>query len=139
MRRFAEVALDGIKARMNLLPDPTNPAFSASATELLGELRKLLEAAADAAHSAEGVAAAQMLSNVRRTYRDVMMRAAAAPGATLGQRLYAARVHADLTQEETATAAGVPVEAVRDAEAEHAPPADAALALENLIPRLAHF
>jgi transcriptional regulator with XRE-family HTH domain len=46
-----------------------------------------------------------------------MFRAAAAPGATLGQRLYAARRRANLSAAETANAAGLPVELVVAVEA----------------------
>ena len=46
-----------------------------------------------------------------------MFRAAAAPGATLGQRLYAARRRANLSTDETANAAGLPVELVDSVEA----------------------
>ncbi|WP_158240396.1 FHA domain-containing protein [Mycobacterium hubeiense] len=139
MRRLAEVALNAITARIDLLPAPSEPAFSPSATALLAELRTLLDAAAEAARSSEGVAAAKMLINIRRTYHDLMMRAAGSPGATLGQRLYAARRNADLTEEETAAAAGVPVDAVRAVEAEQPLAGGAAMALENVISTLTHF
>ena len=51
------------------------------------------------------------------------MLAATAPAATLGQRVYAARRRANLTIGETAQAAGVPEDAIAQAEAEHPVPA----------------
>jgi hypothetical protein len=47
------------------------------------------------------------LSDVRRRYDDLMERAADAPGATLGQQLYTARVHAKLTAQEAAHGVGL--------------------------------
>jgi hypothetical protein len=53
----------------------------------------------------------------------------APPGATLGQRLYAARCRAELTAEEIANAAGVPVDVITAAEAEVPPNPDTVAAL----------
>ena len=101
------------------IPPPTcdegtsDPAFSAQAGQLLNELRKLAATTANAARSAKGPEIVMTLSDVRRTYSDLMLRAARAQrgarGATLGQRLYAARQRAELSPQETATAAGVGV------------------------------
>ena len=66
-----------------------------------------------------------------------MLRAAKSPSATLGQRLYGARHHAELSLEEAANAAGVPTEAVLDAESERSVPPDAVAALNTLIAQLA--
>ena len=70
------------------------------------------------------------LRTVRGCYDDLMFRAAAAPGATLGQRLYAARRRANLSAAETANAAGLPVELVDAVEAGE-PAADADTATLN--------
>jgi len=76
------------------------------------------------------------LRTVRACYDDLMFRAAAAPGATLGQRLYAARRRASLSAVETANAAGLPVELVAAVEAGE-PAADAdTRALNDLIDSL---
>jgi transcriptional regulator with XRE-family HTH domain len=56
-----------------------------------------------------------------------------APQATLGQRLYATRRRADLTVEELANAAGLPVETVTIAEADGPLTHDAVAVLEALI------
>lgn len=58
------------------------------------------------------------LSTVRRTYNELMLRAARSPAATLGQRLYGARHSAELNIEEAANAAGLPVAVLQDAESE---------------------
>jgi hypothetical protein len=65
-----------------------------------------------------------------------MLRAARAPAATLGQRLYAARYRAELTVEETANAAGVPVEVVTAVEAEVPLDADTARAVSAMLASL---
>ena len=73
------------------------------------------------------------LSTVRSLYDDLMLRAAAAPDASLGQRLYAARRGANLTVLETAQAAGVSEDAIRQAEAGQ-PVSDAEVeAIEGLV------
>ena len=64
------------------------------------------------------------------------MLAARAPGATLGQRLYATRSRVNLTIAETAQAAGVSEEVIGRAEAEEPVPADAVGAIESLINQL---
>ena len=65
-----------------------------------------------------------------------MLRAARAPGATLGQRLYAARRGANLTILETAQAAGVSEDNIVSAEAEEPVAVTAVSAIEELIAQL---
>src|SRR4029079_18802053 len=87
--------------------------FSARATVILAELRKLESVVARAAQHSRGTPDVVLaLRTVRGSYDDVMFRAAAGPGATLGQRLYAARRRANLSAAETANAAGLPAELV---------------------------
>lgn len=75
---------------------------------MLSQLRKLETVAANAARAAKGSPDVVMaLSTVGKRYDELTLRAAKAPTATLGQRLYAARRRAELTAEETANAAGV--------------------------------
>jgi DNA-binding XRE family transcriptional regulator len=82
-------------------------------------LRKLERAAANAARSAKAAPdVVLVLSAVRKSYRELMMRAARSARATTGQKLFAARSRADLTIEEAATAAGVPPATIADAEAD---------------------
>jgi transcriptional regulator with XRE-family HTH domain len=133
-----ELALDGIKARAATLAAPDDPGFNTQIRQLLAELRRLQTTTANAARRAKGSGVALLLSDVRRAYNELMLRAARAPGAPLGARLYAARGGTELTVEEAAAAAGVDSEAVAEAEADRPVPADAAAALEALIAQLGH-
>jgi transcriptional regulator with XRE-family HTH domain len=132
-----ELALDGIKARAATVA-PDDPGFNAQIRQLLDELRRLQTTTANAARTAKGPGVALRLSDVRRTYNELMLRAARAPGAPLGARLYAARRGAELTVEEAATAAGLETQAVADAEADRPVSTHAAAALEALIAQLGH-
>lgn len=133
-----QLALEGIKARSASLAPLDDPGFNTQIGQLLDELRRLQTTTANAARSAKGSGVALLLSDVRRTYNELMLRAARAPRATLGARLYAARRGAELTVEEAATAAAVDAQAVADAEADRSVPADTAAALEALIAQLGH-
>jgi DNA-binding transcriptional regulator YiaG len=94
--------------------------------------------AANAARNATGAPSVVLaLSSVRRTYNDLMLRAARSPSATLGQRLYGARHRAELSVEEAANAAGVPTAVLQDAESERPVPPDAVAAIETLVAQLA--
>jgi transcriptional regulator with XRE-family HTH domain len=114
-----------------------DPDFAGRATVILAELRKLEAVVARAAQHSRGTPDVVLaLRTVRGCYDDLMFRAAAAPGATLGQRLYAARRRASLSAVETANAAGIPVELVAAVEAGE-PAADAdTSALNDLIDSL---
>ncbi|WP_204805980.1 hypothetical protein [Mycobacterium riyadhense] len=102
------------------MPSAQDPTFTDRVLNVLAELRKLERVAgAAAARASTGrPQRARSPSDVRKCYKDLMLRAARAPGATLGQRLYAARYRAELTTEEAAHAAGLPVEMITAAEAE---------------------
>jgi DNA-binding transcriptional regulator YiaG len=137
MTQVMEVAVSNIATTIDALPAPDDPDFTARASRVLADLRKLEASAAAAARTATGdPSMAKILGAVRKTYRELMLRAARAPGATLGQRLFAARHRSELSIDEFANAAGVPVEAIRAAESEAAlaPGTVAALtaALSNL-------
>src|ERR1700743_149522 len=119
MAQAVELALATINTSIEALPVPTEPEFSQRAAGILADLRKLEGVAADAARSAKGAPeVALVLSAVRRQYKDLMLRAARAAGATLGQRLYAARYRARRPCEETANAAGVSADVITAAESE---------------------
>jgi transcriptional regulator with XRE-family HTH domain len=77
-----------------------------------------------------------VLSGVRRTYRDLMLKSAESPGATLGQRLYAARHHSELTVEEAANAAGVSPADIAAVEAGESGSQATISAVEGLLLRL---
>ncbi len=90
------------------LPDEQDPEFARRAAQILADLRQLEAVAARAARiSRVTPPLIKALSAVRSRYDGLMLRAARSPGATLGQRLYAARRRANLTISETAQAAGV--------------------------------
>lgn len=90
------------------LPDVEDPEFAGKAAQILADLRQLEAVAARAARiSRVTPPLIKALSAVRSRYDGLMLRAAGSPGATLGQRLYAARRRANLTIAETAQAAGV--------------------------------
>jgi transcriptional regulator with XRE-family HTH domain len=130
MAEAVEVALSTINTAIEALPAASEPDFSHRAASILADLRKLEAVAAGAARSAKGAPeVALVLSAVRRCYKDLMLRAARAPGATIGQRLYATRHRAELTAGEIANAAGVPVDVITAAEAEVPLNADTVAAL----------
>jgi transcriptional regulator with XRE-family HTH domain len=138
MAEAVELAMHSIATTLDALPHPSEPEFTAKASPILADLRKLETVASNAARNAKGTPAVVLaLSAVRRTYNDLMLRAARSPSATLGQRLYRARHRAELSVEETANAAGVPITALQDAESERPLTAEAAAAIEILIAQLA--
>jgi transcriptional regulator with XRE-family HTH domain len=121
MAQAVEVALGAIGTQIDALPKPSDADFTARATPVLADLRKLELVAANAARTAKGAPdVAVVLSGVRRTYRDLMLRAARSPRATFGQKLFAARHRAELSVEEAANAAGVSVDTINAAEADAA-------------------
>lgn len=134
MTDIVEAALDNLTEAIKDLPDVSNPEFSDRAGRILANLRRIEASAAQAARAASGdPSVARVLGAVRRTYKDLMLRAARAPGATLGQRVYAARHRGELSTEELANAAGVPIDVVRAAEAEGPLSADAVAALSAAV------
>jgi transcriptional regulator with XRE-family HTH domain len=119
------------------LPSVHDPAFTPRATKILADLRQLEAVAARAAQiSKVSLPLIKALSAVRTRYDELMVRAARAPRATVGQRLYAARRGANLTILETAQAAGVSEEDIIRAEAEEPVSAAAVREIESLIEQL---
>lgn len=118
------------------LPAAENPEFIPRATAILADLRQLEAVAARAARIQVTPALIRALGTVRNLMDDLTLRAAAAPGATLGQRLYATRRRANLTIAETAQAAGVPEDVVTRIEAEAAVPTESSAAVEELIAQI---
>lgn len=137
MAETVEFAMHTLIAAVADLPDQAHRDFTPRATKILADLRKLERLASTAARNAKGSPSVILaLSSVRRTYNDLMMRAAGSPAATLGQRLYGARHRAELSLEEAANGAGLPVAVLEDAESERPIAPDAARAIENLIAQL---
>ncbi|QRY52792.1 transcriptional regulator [Mycolicibacterium septicum] len=127
-------AVSTLESTIATLPTVGEPEFTPRVTSVLADLRQLEAVAARAARlSMVTPALIKALSAVRRQIDELTTRAATAPGATLGQRLYAARRQANLTIGETATAAGVSEDTVARAEAEYPIDAPAVHALEGLI------
>lgn len=127
-------AVSTLESTIATLPAVGEPDFTPRVTSVLADLRQLEAVAARAARlSMVTPALIKALSAVRRQIDELTTLAATASGATLGQRLYAARRHANLTISETATAAGVSEDTVARAEAEYPIDAPAVHALEGLI------
>ncbi len=127
-------AANTLESTIATLPAIGEPEFTPRATSVLADLRQLEAVAARAARlSMVTPALIKALSAVRSQIDELTTRAATAPGATLGQRLYAARRQSNLTIGETATAAGVSEDTVARAEAEYPVDAPAVRALEALI------
>lgn len=138
MAEAVEVALGSINSTIADLPNPVDPDFNYRAASILADLRKLETVAAKAAKSTTGAPnVVLVLSQIRHAYRELMLRAADAPNATLGQRLFAARHRANLSVDETAAAAGVTPEVIVAAEADTALAERHIAAIEYLVSALA--
>lgn len=131
-----ELALDGVKARIETLPADGDVWFADQAERLLGELRRIRDTATATVRTTKGPGMVRLLGDVRRTYNQLVVRAARVPGAPLSHRLYAARHLAELSIEETAAAAGVQASDIVDAEAGKPVPRDAMDPLEALARQL---
>lgn len=130
-------AVDGCCLAIAALPPAHDSDFTERAAPILADLRQLEAIAVRATHiSRITPELIKALSAVRRHHDELMIRSATAPGATLGQRLYAARRRANLSASETAQAAGVTEELVVLAEAEESLPADAVDSIETLLSQL---
>jgi hypothetical protein len=104
----ADAAMYMFVAAIEGLPDHKDGTFLKRADVILNGLRKLeasLSLAASRSRATPSVVVA--LSQTRRHYKELMQRAATAPGATLGQRIYTARRIADLSVEEAANGVGL--------------------------------
>ncbi|KUI36249.1 FHA domain-containing protein [Mycobacterium sp. GA-2829] len=137
MAETVGLALGNIQNTIAALPAPDDPSYGERVSGSLRDLRRVETLAANTARAARGATeVALVLSRVRKTYRDLMLAAARSPQATLGQRLYAARHHAELTAEEAASAAGVSVADITTVEADGLVEARTAQAVEALLAML---
>jgi hypothetical protein len=108
---LAEAAMHMYRAAIDSLPFPEDKKFQKRAEVVLTGMRKLRTALTEAASHGRSTPTVMMaLSDVRRRYDDLMERAASAPGSTLGQQLYTARVYAKLSAQEAANGVGLPPE-----------------------------
>ena len=131
-------AVNTFSSTVASLPPTDDPAFTPRVTGILSDLRQLEAVAARAARIGRVTPALiKALGTVRSLYDDLMVRAARAPHATLGQRLYVARRGANLTLLETAQAAGVSEGVIRQAEAEEPLSGADAGAIEDLVTQIA--
>lgn len=127
-------AVDGCSLAIAALPAVDDPEFIRRAAPILADLRQL-EAIAVRATRISRITPEliKALGAVRRHHDELMMLGASAPGAPLGQRLYAARHRANLSTSETAQAAGLPEDVIVRAEVGEALPDDVTTAIEALI------
>ncbi|HYZ67230.1 MAG TPA: helix-turn-helix domain-containing protein [Mycobacterium sp.] len=132
-----DVAMGTVNAAIAKLPADDHPKFAEYAQAVLADLRRLEAITGRAVRTSQGSPAViKSLAAVRRSYDELMTRAAAAPGATLGQRLYTARRRANLSADEAAAALGAPVDLVIAVEGETPPPAETQSRIEELIAEL---
>lgn len=134
---LADAAMHMYRAAIESLPFPEDKKFHKRAEVVLSGLRKLRAALTEAATQSRSTSTVIVaLSEVRRRYDDLMMRAAAAPGATLGQQLYTARVRARLSAQEAANGAGLRPELPDELEAGATPTEDEVVKIQQLIAAL---
>jgi transcriptional regulator with XRE-family HTH domain len=127
-------AVDGCSLAIAALPPVDDPEFNVRAAPILADLRQLETIAVRATRiSRITPELIKALSAVRRHHDELMTLGAAAPGATLGQRLYAARRRANLSPRETAEAAGIAEDLIVRAEADEALSANVVDAIESLL------
>lgn len=130
-------AVGAFGSSVTSLPPDDDPAFIPRVTAILADLRQLEAVASRAARIKVTPALIKALSTVRSLYDDLMMRAAGTTHATLGHRLYAARRSANLTVGETAQAAGVSEQTIRQAEADEPVSPAEVDAIETLVSQIA--
>lgn len=113
------VAVGQVLNAIDKLPEDGDAAFAEQVRTVLADLRSLESITARAVRSSQGSPEViKSLRLIRHRYSELMARAAAAPGATLGQRLYTARSAAALSVAEAAGAMQVSPDVVVAAEAE---------------------
>ena len=124
-------------AAIDALPFPEDKKFHKRADVVLSGMRKLRTALTDAASTSRpSPAVIVALSGVRRRYDSLMTQAATAPGSSLGQQLYVARINAKLSAQEVANGAGVPTDLLDELEAGGTPSDDQATRIRDAIAAL---
>jgi hypothetical protein len=131
---LAEAAMHMYRAAIDSLPFPEDKKFQKRAEVVLSGMRKLRAALTDAAsHSRSTPTVIMALSDVRQRYDQLIERAAVAPGSTLGQQLYTARVHAKLSAHEVANGVGLRPELPDELEAGAVPTEQEVAKIQQLI------
>jgi transcriptional regulator with XRE-family HTH domain len=132
-----DVAMNTFNTAIASLPPDGDPKFGAHVSAILADMRQLETITARAVPASRGSpAVVRALAMVRRSYDELMARAAGAPGATLGQRLYTARRRANLTAAEAADALGVPIDLVTAVESGESVDTGVASRIDALITEL---
>jgi transcriptional regulator with XRE-family HTH domain len=130
-------AVHSLGDAIDALPPVDDAQYTPRVAAILADLRQLEAVAAREARIGQVTPALiKALGTVRRQIDDLTNLAAAAPRATLGQRLYASRRRANLTLAETAQAAGVSEDDIAHAEAEQPVSAASVDAIEALLKQL---
>jgi hypothetical protein len=131
---LADAAMHMYRAAIDSLPFPEDKKFQKRAEVVLTGLRKLRAALTEAAsHSRPTPTVMIALSDVRRRYDDLMERVTDAPGSSLGQQLYNARVQAKLSAHEAANGFGLRRELPDELEEGGTPTAQETRLVEQLI------
>jgi transcriptional regulator with XRE-family HTH domain len=134
---LSDAAMHMYTAAIDALPFPEDKKFHKRADVVLSGMRKLKSGLADGANRSRSTPVVIVaLSDVRKRYDDLMARAAAAPGSSLGQQLYAARIEARLTAQEVANGAGLRADLIDDLEAGEIPTEEEAAKIKDLIAAL---
>jgi hypothetical protein len=134
---MADAAMHMYQSAIDSLPDPNDPAFNERVGVILAGLRKLQTSLTQGARRSRNTPAVIVaLSGVRNCYDELMARAAASPGGTLGQRLYTARQRAKLSTKETANGAGLRTDLIEAVEVEEPASEDEASRIKDLIAAL---
>jgi hypothetical protein len=134
---LSDAAMHMYTAAIDALPFPEDKKFHTRAEVVLSGMRKLRAGLTDGASRSRSTPMVIVaLADVRKRYDDLMARAAAAPGSSLGQQLYAARVEAKLSAQEVANGAGLPVDLIEDLEAGEIPTEKEAEKIRGLIAAL---
>lgn len=134
---LSEASMHMYTAAIDALPFPEDKKFHKRAEVVLSGLRKLRAALTEAAaRNRPSASVVVALSEVRRRYDTLMARAAAAPGASLGQQLYSARIQAKLSAEEVANGAGLRADLIDDLEAGETPTEEETRKLQDVIAAL---
>jgi transcriptional regulator with XRE-family HTH domain len=134
---LAEAAMHMYTAAIDALPFPEDKTFHNRADVVLTGMRKLRAALTEAAsRSRSSPAVIVALRDVRLRYDKLMTHAAAAPGSSLGQQLYATRIEAKLSAQEVANGAGLRADLLDDLEAGETPTVEEAAKVTGLIAAL---
>jgi hypothetical protein len=134
---LSEAAMHMYTAAIDALPFAEDKKFHKRADIVLSGMRKLRAALTDAASTTRPSSAVIVaLSNVRKRYDALMEHAAAAPGSSLGQQLYATRVQAKLSAREVENGAGLREGLADELEAGAIPSADEAERIKETIAAL---